>query len=98
MLEIRQTERFQRWLMRLKDRTARNAIASRIDRLGAGHFGDVRSVGDAVKELRLHIGPGYRLYFVEQAGRVIILLCGGTKKEQQRDIESAKAMARKLKG
>jgi putative addiction module killer protein len=97
MLEIRQTERFARWHQRLKDRVARLAIAKRIDRLAAGHFGDVRSVGDGVRELRLHIGPGYRVYFTEQAGQIIILLCGGDKRSQDRDIETAKAMAQELK-
>jgi putative addiction module killer protein len=97
MLEIRQTERFARWHARLKDRVARLAIARRIDRLAAGHFGDVRSVGGGVRELRLHIGPGYRVYFIEQAGQIIILLCGGDKRSQDRDIEAAKAMAQELK-
>lgn len=97
MLEIRQTERFARWHVRLKDRVARLAIAKRIDRLAAGHFGDVRAVGEGVRELRLHIGPGYRVYFVERAGQIIILLCGGDKRSQDRDIEAAKVMARELK-
>jgi putative addiction module killer protein len=97
MLEIRQTERFARWHQRLKDRTARLAIAKRIDRLAAEHFGDVRSVGDGVRELRLHLGPGYRVYFIERGGQIIILLCGGDKRSQDRDIETAKEMARELK-
>jgi putative addiction module killer protein len=97
MLEIRQTERFARWHIRLKDRVARLAIAKRIDRLAAGQFGDVRSVGGGVRELRLHIGPGYRVYFIERAGQIIILLCGGDKRSQDRDIEAAKAMAQELK-
>jgi putative addiction module killer protein len=97
MLEIRQTERFARWHRRLKDRAARLAIAKRIDRLAAEHFGDVHSVGDGVRELRVHVGPGYRIYFIERAGRIIILLCGGNKRSQNRDIETAKAMARELK-
>lgn len=97
MLEIRQTERFARWHQRLKDRAARLAIAKRIDRLAAGHFGDVRAVSDGVRELRLHLGPGYRVYFIERAGEIIILLCGGDKRSQDRDIEAAKAMARELK-
>jgi putative addiction module killer protein len=97
MLEIRQTERFARWHQRLKDRAARLAIAKRIDRLAAGHFGDVRAVSDGVRELRLHLGPGYRVYFIERAGEIIILLCGGDKRSQNRDIEAAKTMARELK-
>jgi len=97
MLEIRQTERFARWIARLKDRAARLAIASRIDRLAAGHFGDVRAVGEGVRELRVHQGPGYRVYFVEREQRIVILLCGGDKRTQVRDIETAKAMARELK-
>jgi putative addiction module killer protein len=97
MLQVRQTERFARWIARLRDRSAKLAIAKRIDRLTAGHFGDVRSVGDGVQELRIHLGPGYRVYFVERGGAVIILLCGGDKKTQARDIEAAKAMAGELK-
>ena len=97
MVEIRQTERFARWIARLKDRRARLAIAMRIDRMTAGHFGDVQAVGEGVKELRLHHGPGYRIYFFERNEQVIILLCGGDKKTQARDIEAAKAMAGALK-
>jgi putative addiction module killer protein len=66
-------------------------------RLAAGHFGDVRAVGEGVRELRLHIGPGYRVYFVERAGQIVILLCGGDKRSQDRDIDAAKTMARELK-
>jgi putative addiction module killer protein len=97
MMEVRQTERFARWLSRLKDRTARLAIAGRIDRLAAGHAGDVRSVGDGIREMRVHLGPGYRIYFIERDGRILILLCGGDKKTQSRDVEAAKSMARAWK-
>jgi putative addiction module killer protein len=96
MFEIRQTEKFARWISRLKDRSGRLSIAKRIDRLSAGHFGDARSVGGGVQELRIHFGPGYRVYFVLRREVVIILLCGGDKKTQQRDIEAAKMMARDL--
>jgi putative addiction module killer protein len=58
--------------------------------LAAGHFGDVRSLGGGVRELRLHIGPGYRVYFLEQAGQFIILLCGGDKRSQDRDIATSR--------
>ncbi|MFZ5791481.1 MAG: type II toxin-antitoxin system RelE/ParE family toxin [Pseudomonadota bacterium] len=96
MVEIRQTETFARWISRLKDRVAKLTIAKRIDRLAAGHFGDVRVVGEGVKELRIHFGPGYRVYFIERSSVVIVLLCGGDKRTQFRDIEAAKKMAREL--
>jgi putative addiction module killer protein len=71
-------------------------IQARIDRLADGHGGDVRTVGDGVMEMRVHVGPGYRVYFVERDGLVIVLLCGGDKSTQTRDIEKAKRMARDL--
>ncbi|MBQ9352887.1 MULTISPECIES: type II toxin-antitoxin system RelE/ParE family toxin [unclassified Phyllobacterium] len=96
MLEIRQTQVFADWLDRLKDRHARHMIAQRIVRLRHGHSGDVQPVGEGVSELRLHHGPGYRLYFVQHGTVLIILLCGGDKSSQQKDIRKAKALAADL--
>lgn len=94
MLELHQTERFRKWWTRLKDDRARGAIFSRLDRLAFGHEGDVRQVGDGVSELRIHYGPGFRVYFQRRGETIVILLCGGDKSTQARDIETAKRLAR----
>lgn len=96
MIEVRQTAIFFTWVRKLRDPEARARIASRIDRLSLGNFGDTRSVGDEVSELRLHYGPGYRLYFTRRGSVVVILLCGGDKSSQDRDIAKAKAMAKEI--
>jgi putative addiction module killer protein len=93
MLELKQTERFRKWRATLKDERARALIASRLDRLAYGHEGDVSPVGDGVGELRVHHGPGYRIYFCRQGNAVVILLCGGDKGSQARDIRTAKRLA-----
>jgi putative addiction module killer protein len=86
------TEGFSAWLGKLKDRAAVAKIAIRIDRLGLGNPGDVKPVGGGVSEMRIDYGPGYRVYFAEREGVVIILLRGGTKKTQQEDIREAKRL------
>ncbi len=83
-------EPFTDWFESIRDRTIRNRIDRRIDRLENGNFGDCRPVGEGVFELRLHFGPGYRIYFGEVANTVILLLCAGDKSSQQNDIERAK--------
>jgi putative addiction module killer protein len=97
MLDIRRTVEFDRWLRRLKDERAKAKIASRIRRMAFGNFGDVSPVGEGVSELRIFEGPGYRVYFVQSEGTVIVLLCGGDKKSQERDIKAAKLLAKKLR-
>lgn len=92
MPELRQTDAFRRWRLRLRDDRVRALIASRLDRLAYGHAGDTRSVGDGVSELRIHHGPGYRIYFARQGSMVILLLCGGDKSSQARDIRMAKQL------
>ena len=82
---------FLDWLESLKDVRRRAAIRSRLDRLEAGNPGDCHPVGGGVSELRVHFGPGYRVYFGEEGEHVALLLCGGAKRTQQRDIERAKA-------
>lgn len=94
MIEIRTTDAFSKWLLDLRDRQARARIAARVQRLAFGHFGDVKSVGDGVHELRCHFGPGYRIYFMRQGDVVIILLCGGDKDSQVQDIARAKLLAK----
>lgn len=92
VLELRQTETFRRWRLRLRDERARALIASRLDRLAYGHAGDAKSLGDGVSELRIHYGAGYRIYFAKRGTSVVILLCGGDKGSQRRDIRRAKQL------
>ena len=87
---------FDKWLKKLRDRQAVMAILQRLDRVKAGHLGDVESVGSCVSEMRLFVGKGYRLYFTIQQSEVIFLLCGGDKSSQQRDIKKAKELAKNL--
>lgn len=96
MLEVYKTEEFARWFKRLRDRQAKARIQARIDRLEQGHFGDVESVGDGVNELRLFYGPGYRIYFTRRSSVVVILLTGGSKSSQSKDIAKAKELAQQL--
>jgi putative addiction module killer protein len=96
MFEVRQTAIFRDWLDGLTDLRAVERIAQRIVRLQAGLMGDVKPVGDGVSELRVDHGPGYRVYFVRRGLVLIILLCGGDKKTQRRDIARAKAMLAEL--
>ncbi len=84
------------WLTGLKDVQGRARIAKRLDRLADGNFGDAKPVGGGVSELRFTFGPGYRVYYVQRGQLIIVLLCGGDKQSQQRDIERAIAMAREI--
>lgn len=81
--------RFKQWLKKLKDETGKARIVSRINRLMEGLSGDVAPVGHGVSELRIHYGPGYRVYFYQQGDTVVVLLCGGDKGTQKRDLEIA---------
>ena len=96
MLEIRQTDIFANWFEDLSDRRAKVRIQARIDRMELGNFGDVAAVGDGVSELRIHYGPGYRVYFVQRGTIVFVLLSGGDKSTQNIDIKNAKAIAKQL--
>jgi len=96
VVEIRQTLVFAAWLERLKDRNARARIQVRLDRLALGLAGDVKPVGGGVSELRVDYGPGYRVYFKQQGHELVMLLVGGDKRTQSRDIGRAVAMARGL--
>jgi len=93
MFELKQTETFRGWWTRLKDERARGLITSRLNRLAYGHMGDVAAVGEGVSELRIHTGPGYRVYFKRRGKTIIILLCGGDKSSQARDIKTARKLA-----
>lgn len=96
MIEVRRTQEFVDWLRALRDVHARARIAKRIDRIADGNFGDAKSVGDGVSELRFTIGPGYRVYYCRQGDVVVILLCGGDKDSQARDIARAKMLAKDM--
>ena len=96
MLEVRRTDTFDAWLQGLRDVRAKARIARRIDRLALGNPGDVKPVGAGVSELRVDYGPGYRVYFVLRGEALILLLCGGDKGSQDRDIGRAKAIAETL--
>ncbi len=97
MIEIRELPEFSDWMQALRDSMARARIAARIRRLQLGNPGDVQAVGEGVSELRVHHGPGYRVYFVWHGDEIVILLCGGEKKSQDKDIARAKALAKNLK-
>jgi putative addiction module killer protein len=94
MIEFKQTETFRKWRIRLKDERIRALIASRLDRLAFGHAGDVKPVGQGVSELRIDHGPGFRIYFQKRGNTIIILLCGGDKSTQAKDIQTAKRLAK----
>ncbi|WP_288425903.1 type II toxin-antitoxin system RelE/ParE family toxin [uncultured Agrobacterium sp.] len=94
MIELKQTAVFAKWESRLRDKRARTIIAARLMRLAAGLPGDVEPVGDGVSELRIHYGPGYRVYFQQRGNVLIVLLCGGDKGSQARDIAAAKTLAK----
>lgn len=96
MLEVRQTSTYAAWFKSLRDRTARARIDIRIRRLSLGNPGDVKPVGEGISELRVDYGPGYRVYFIQQADVLVVLLAGGNKTTQDSDIRQAKALLREL--
>lgn len=96
MIDVRQTKDFIDWLRELRDERARDRIVARILRLEAGLLGDAKSF-DGIGELRIDYGPGYRLYFKRHGNTLVILLCGGDKDSQKRDIKKAKALAERYK-
>jgi putative addiction module killer protein len=95
-IEIRQTEHYARWFASLRDRMTRARIDIRIRRLSLGNLGDVKPVGEGVSELRIDHGPGYRIYFVQRGAQLVVLLAGGDKSSQSRDIATAHEMAKML--
>jgi len=94
---VRRTDVFIDWLTNLRDRRAAARIAARILRLEDGNLGDVKPVGEGVSEMRINYGPGYRVYFMQAGRTVILLLCGGDKSTQARDIAEAKKLAKACK-
>ena len=96
VIEIRQTEEYSSWFEKLRDRQARARILARIRRLSLGNTGDVEPVGEGVSELKIDYGPGYRVYFKHRGKTLVVLLAGGDKKTQKRDIKKAQELARGL--
>ena len=96
MYQIQQTDIFAKWLAKLKDRKATARILARVEFIRQGHTGDSKSLGGGLHELRIHIGPGYRVYFTRRAGLVVLLLCGGDKSSQSKDIARARKVLSEL--
>lgn len=96
MIEVRQTEIYSNWFSRLRDRTAKARIDIRIRRLSLGNPGDVKPVGSGISELRIDYGPGYRIYFTQRGPALVILLVGGDKRTQEKDMRAAQELADKL--
>jgi len=96
MIEIRKTNVYAKWIDGLRDIKARARILVRIERLAGGNPGDVKPVGDGVSELRINYGPGYRVYFKQKGQQLVILLAGGDKSTQSKDIQKALELARNL--
>ena len=96
MIEVRRTDVFDIWLRGLCDERAFARIVRRLDRLAEGNPGDAKSIGDGVSELRIDYGPGYRVYFTRRSEAIVLLLCGGDKDNQVRDIRIAKGLAKEV--
>ena len=95
---VQQTEVYQKWFAGIRDQQTQSRILIRVRRLALGHFGDAKQIGGGVSELRLSFGPGYRIYYAREGGEIVVLLAGGDKSSQDRDIKQAKQLARDLKG
>lgn len=95
-MDILTTSVFDMWFGKLKDLRGKSRIQARIDRIAFGHFGDVKSVGEGILELRIFYGSGYRIYFRQYGDTVIVLLAGGDKSSQQKDIEHAKQLVKEI--
>lgn len=96
MIGVRKTDTFENWFVSLRDMQAKARIQARIDRAALGNLGDWAAVGEGVSEMRIHYGPGYRVYFTQRGHELLILLAGGDKRTQDRDIKTALQMAREL--
>jgi putative addiction module killer protein len=98
MIELRRSQIFDEWLRKLKSDVAVAHITNRLTAAEAGNFGDCKVIGEGVSEMRIHHGPGYRVYFMREGKTVYLLLCGGNKSSQPRDIKKALAMAKEIRG
>jgi putative addiction module killer protein len=97
MMDIQRHPHFDRWMRSVRDKHAISRIVWRLERLADGNFGDFKSLGDGVYELRIDHGPGYRIYYAQRGRVIVVLLCGGDKSSQKRDILVAKRLAQELK-
>ena len=97
MYQLRQTEVFAAWLAGLRDVRAQARILARLESARLGNLGDCKAIGSGLREMRIHVGAGYRVYFVQKKEVILVLLCGGSKSSQTRDIARAKKMAQELK-
>ena len=95
-IQIRETDEFKAWIRGLKDKIAQSIINARIRRVSAGNFGDIEPVGGNISELVVDYGPGYRVYLTQRGKDIVILLCGGNKTSQTRDIKAAKRIEKNL--
>jgi putative addiction module killer protein len=93
---LRQTETFAKWLRGLRDAKAKARILARLESARPGNLGDTRTLGGGLHEMRVHVGPGYRVYFARRRRTVLLLLCGGAKSSQARDIERARLLLAQL--
>ena len=96
MYTLLRTDEFDEWLRNLKDPVGKSRILARMDAAGLGNFGDSEPVGDGISEMRIHVGPGYRIYYSRTGTVIYLLLCGGNKSTQKKDIKLAKAILRSL--
>jgi putative addiction module killer protein len=96
MIDVRKTEEFDDWLSAFKDYKAGAKIAARVERLALGNPGDVKPVGEGISEMRIPYGPGYRVYYTQAGKEVVLLLCGGDKATQDKDIKRAREIAAEL--
>jgi putative addiction module killer protein len=96
MLSFLRTPVFDHWLRGLRDPIAKARVAARIRSAQAGNFGDCEPVGEGISEMRIHVGPGYRVYYTRRGEVVYLLLCGGDKSSQKRDIQQAKSLLKSL--
>lgn len=96
MIEVRETRAFSEWLSGLRDPRAKAEVARRVRRLAFGNAGDVKPAGAGVSELRIHYGPGYRVYYVQRGSLLIVSLCGGDKSAQAKDIALALTMVKEV--
>jgi putative addiction module killer protein len=97
-IALRQTDEFRDWLHRLRDERAKARIAARVRRMERGNSGDTRLLGGGLMEMRIDYGPGYRIYLVRRSALIVLLLCGGDKRTQQRDIAKARELMKELEG
>ncbi len=97
-IAVLQTDEFRDWLHRLRDERVKARVAARIRRMEGGNLGDTRSLGGGLTEMRIDYGPGYRVYFARRGASIVLLLCGGDKHSQQRDIAKARELMEELEG